>query len=277
MNQSLPQYTSDFLRTRRSRLTPAEVGLPPDPSPRRVPGLRREEVARLASISVDYYVRIERGNIAGVSPDVLDSLSRALRLTEVEREYLFSLARAAQDTRAAAGPEPATVRPAVVELLREIATPAFLCDPTMTILSANASGQAVLRPLMDSPQAQGNIPRYIFLDPQARGFFREYATVCADNAAHLRMAAARFPRNTALTQLIADLLDGSDLFRRHWAMQEVNAHHSGDKLLHHPRAGDLDFHYEVLHFPGEETTLNVYTAGRGSATDLALRRLSNAP
>ncbi|KQB83475.1 helix-turn-helix protein [Corynebacterium lowii] len=303
---TIQQHTSEFLHTRRSRITPAQAGVSTDNTVRRVAGLRREEVARLANISVDYYIRIERGNLSGVSPDILDALSRALQLNEVEREYLFLLSRAATMPRSlaesAAGtgsvegrsaegnpaennlagrspaqdtPESPVLRPTITRILHSMETPAVICDAKLAIVAANSLGKALLSPILQSPQGQRSIVYFIYLDPHARDFFPNYEEITIHSAASLRMEAARRPYDAQLPALIDDLLHSSELFRQRWTMREVWVHRHGDKALRHPLVGELDLRYEVLLLPGPEGfSLNAYTAAPGSTSAARLEELA---
>jgi transcriptional regulator with XRE-family HTH domain len=268
----------DFLTTRRARITPQQAGLPAYGDNRRVPGLRREEVAMLAGVSVDYYTRLERGNARGVSDHVLDALARALQLDNAEYAHLFDLARAANSAR------PATrrtsrphVRPGIQRILDSMATaPAYVRNERLDVLASNSLGRAVFAPLFDSPAQPVNLARFIFLDPAAQDLYYDWATIAADNVALLRAAAGRNPHDKALCELIGELSTRSETFRTRWAAHNVRFHHSGTKNLHHPVVGDLTLTYEALELAGDTTLrLNAYTAEPGSPTEDALNLLAS--
>lgn len=268
----------DFLTTRRANVTPQQAGLPAYGGNRRVPGLRREEVAMLAGVSVDYYTRLERGNARGVSDQVLDALARALQLNEAEYTHLFDLARAANPTRS---PTRRTsrphVRPSVQRILDAMATaPAYVRNARLDVLASNSLGRAVFAPLFDSPAQPVNLARFIFLDPAAQDFYYDWADIAADNVALLRAASGRDPHDKVLCELIGELSTRSETFRTRWAAHNVRFHHSGTKNLHHPVVGDLTLTYEALELAGDSTLrLNAYTAEPGSPTQDALNLLGS--
>lgn len=226
----------EFLSSRRARLTPEQVGLPTFGGNRRVPGLRREEVAMLSGVSVDYYVRLERGDIGGVSESVLDALATTLRLDEAEREYLFDLARAAGPARTKRRARPTgSVRPAVQQVLDAISdAPAWVRNGRHDILAANTLGRALYSPVFEDPRRPVNTTRFTFLNPAAHRFWRDYDRIAHDAASMLRLEAGRNPHDPELINLVGELSTQSELFRRHWASQDVMFHRSGLKRLHHP-------------------------------------------
>ncbi|WP_084077841.1 helix-turn-helix transcriptional regulator [Demequina sp. NBRC 110057] len=267
-----------FLSSRRARVTPEEAGLPAYGGRRRVKGLRREEVAMLAGVSVDYYVRLERGNLAGASDSVLDSLATALRLDEAEREHLFDLARAAGPSRPSGRRADASVPWSVRAILDGMhGVPAWVRNGRHDIIAANLLGRALYSPVFDgSAERPVNTTKFTFLDPAARSFWRDYEQVAHDGVAMLQMEAGRHPHDKRLITLVGELSTRSEEFRRHWASRDVTLHRSGLKRLHHPVAGDLDLTYESLPLastPG--LTLNVYTAPPGSPTADALAILGS--
>ncbi|WP_084103199.1 helix-turn-helix transcriptional regulator [Demequina sp. NBRC 110056] len=267
-----------FLSSRRERVTPDEAGLPAYGSRRRVKGLRREEVAMLAGVSVDYYVRLERGNLSGASDSVLDALATALRLNEAEREHLFDLARAAGPARASARRAPASVPWSVRSLLDGMtAVPAWVRNDRHDIVAANLLGRALYSPVFDGSDVRPvNTTRFTFLDPAAREFWRDYDQIAHDGVAMLQMEAGRHPHDKALTALVGELSMRSETFRQYWATRDVSLHRSGLKRLRHPVVGDLDLTYESLPLassPG--LTLNVYVAPAGSPTFDALAMLGS--
>ncbi len=276
--------TREFLTTRRGRLSPDRAGLAAYGGNRRVPGLRREEVSMLAGVSVDYYTRMERGNLVGVSEEVLEALAEALLLDEAERGHLFDLARAANASGAArsrARHSPAPVlRPVVQRIVDSLeGAPAFVRNARLDVLGANLLGRALYAPLYDSPTRTPGTPvnsaRFQFLDPDAaRAFWGDKADrVAHDAVAILRAEAGRNPYDRRLTDLVGELSTRSDDFRRLWASHDVRYHRSGTKVFHHPAVGLLELDYEALVLPADPgLQLNVYTAtpGSPSADGLAL-------
>lgn len=270
----------DFLTTRRARITPERAGLPAYGGHRRVTGLRREEVALLAGVSVDYYTRLERGNLTGVSDSVLEALARALQLDEAERAHLFDLARAANTSAATARtrrrPAP-QLRPGVQRLLDAMTmAPAYVRNGRLDILGANPLGRAVFASIFDTAAARPNIARFIFLDPTAQQFYLDWESLAGDTVALLRAEAGRDPYDRALTDLIGELSTRSDVFRTWWAAHDVRLHRSGVKHLRHPLVGTLTLAYESMELvtdPG--LRLNAYTAEPGSASQDALNLLAS--
>ncbi|MGI9821897.1 helix-turn-helix transcriptional regulator [Agromyces sp. Marseille-Q5079] len=267
----------EFLSSRRARITPEQAGLPAYGGNRRVPGLRREEVAMLAGVSVDYYVRLERGDLAGASESVLDALARTLQLDDAEREYLFDLARAAGPAPRRASKPKNTVRPAVQQVLDAIGdAPAWVRNGRHDILAANLLARALYSPVFDDPRRPVNTTRFAYLNPAAREFWRDYDQITHDAAAMLRLEAGRTPHDPDLIRLIGELSTQSELFRERWASRDVKFHRSGLKRLHHPVVGDLDLNYESMELPSEPgLVLNVYTAPAGSASADALKLLAS--
>ena len=241
----------EFLRSRRARLTPQRAGIIGG-GRRRVPGLRREEVAMLAGVSVDYYAQLERGDLSRASSEVLDAICRALQFDEAETEHLHDLARTA-------GPAPlrsrrratmTTVRPSLQRLLDAITeAPAWVTNPRKDTLATNALGRALLAPMLDDPASGGNNARFTFLNPAARNLLPGLG---AGRRQHRRLhasAAGRNPHDKALTDLIGELVTRSDEFRHRWSAHNVRFHRSGIKRIHHPDVGDLEFTYEGLELP----------------------------
>ncbi|WP_163544101.1 helix-turn-helix domain-containing protein [Occultella kanbiaonis] len=279
--------TREFLATRRARITPDRAGLPAYGGNRRVPGLRREEVAMLAGVSVDYYTRLERGNLRGVSEEVLEALAEALQLDDAERIHLFDLARAANASgaarsRARRAPAP-VLRPAVQRILDSMAaTPAFVRNSRLDILGANLLGRALYAPMYDSPErAPGQPPntaRFHFLDTgAAHAFWGERWERTAHNAvAILRAAAGHNPYDQGLTQLVGELSTRSEDFRRLWASHDVRLHQTGTKVVHHPAVGRLELDYEALPLPADSgLQMNVYTAAADSPSADGLKLLAS--
>ena len=267
----------EFLSSRRARITPEQAGLPVYGGNRRVAGLRREEVAMLAGVSVDYYVRLERGNLAGASDSVLDAVATTLKLDEAEREYLFDLARAAGPGRARPARTTRSVRPAVRQVLDAITeAPAWVRNGRHDILAANTLSRALYAPVFDDPARPVNSTRFTYLNPAARVFWRDYERVAHDAAASLRLEAGRFPHDADLIRLVGELCTQSELFRQWWASRDVKYHSSGMKRIHHPVVGDLDLNFESMQLPSEPgLVLNVYTAPAGSPTADALKLLAS--
>ncbi|MEV6726819.1 helix-turn-helix transcriptional regulator [Streptomyces xanthochromogenes] len=260
----------EFLSSRRARITPEQAGLPAYGGNRRVKGLRREEVAVLAGVSVDYYVRMERGSLAGASDGVLEALASALQLDEAERDHLFHLAR---PSGAPSGPRrrrPAvTVRSTLQQVLDAMSdAPAWICNGRYDVLATNQLGRALYSPVLADPRRPANTARFVYLHPEAaRDFFVDYDRIAGDVAAKLRMEAGRNPHDEELIALVGELSTRSEVFRRRWASQDVRLRRSGRKRLHHPIVGRLDLDVESLELPAEPGLhLIVYTAPAGTQT-----------
>ena len=268
----------DFLRTRRARITPQQAGMITG-GLRRVPGLRREEVALLAGMSIDYYARMERGQLTGVSPEVLDALACALRLDEAETEHLHDLARAAQPqpVRRRRHATDSTVRPSLQRFLDAITgTPTWVRNQRMDFIAANPLGRALYAPVLDDPSIQGNNARFVFLNPAARNFYPDWEQGADDIVATLRTYAGRNPRNKSLTDLIGELVTRSDDFRSRWSAHNVRFHRTGLKRVHHPEVGDLELAYEAMELPDSPGwTMFGYTAEPGSPTEERIRLLGS--
>ncbi|BDI22956.1 helix-turn-helix transcriptional regulator [Herbiconiux sp. L3-i23] len=267
----------EFLSSRRARITPEMAGLPAYGGNRRVAGLRREEVAMLAGVSVDYYVRLERGDLAGASESVLDSIASTLKLDDAERVYLFDLARAAGPSRRAPSKPKASVRPAVQQVLDAIAdAPAWVRNGRHDIIAANRMGRALYSPVFDDPRRPVNTTRFAYLNPEAKTFWRDYDQITHDAASMLRLEAGRNPHDPDIITLVGELSTQSELFRQRWASRDVMFHRSGTKRLHHPVVGDLDLDYESMELPSEPgLVLNVYTARAGSPSADGLKLLAS--
>ncbi|MGW0964696.1 helix-turn-helix transcriptional regulator [Streptomyces sp. NPDC002516] len=268
----------DFLSTRRDRITPEQAGIIGG-GRRRLPGLRREEVAMLAGMSSDYYAKMERGNLAGVSPEILDALAGALRLDEAETEHLHDLARAANPapSRRRSRPAQATVRPSLQRFLDAITgAPAWIVDQRADILATNPLARALLAPLLEDPDARNNSARFIFLSPAARVFYPRWEHVADASAANLRTSAGRNPRDKALTDLIGELAARSDAFSSRWSAHGVRLHCTGTKHIHHPEVGDLEFVYEGVELPDHPGwMLYTYTSAAGSPTEERVKLLGS--
>jgi transcriptional regulator with XRE-family HTH domain len=267
-----------FLTSRRAKTTPEQAGLPAYGANRRVPGLRREEVALLAGVSVDHYTRLERGNLGGVSETVLEALAQALQLDEAERGHLFDLARAANTTgRPRRRPAQQRVRPGVQRILDVITdAPADVRNGRRDILAANRLGYALYSELFIDPVRPANVARFVFLSPRAREFFVDWEGAATDLVANLRTEAGRNPYDRGLQDLVGELSTRSEAFRTRWAAHNVRQHQTGRKQLHHPVVGDLELTYEVLAVPADPgLSLVVYGAEPGSASQDGLRLLAS--
>ncbi|KUH66295.1 XRE family transcriptional regulator [Mycolicibacterium novocastrense] len=268
----------EFLRTRRARLRVEDVEVGGTSRVRRVPGLRREEVAQLAGVSVDYYSRLEQGRHLNVSDEVLDAVSRALRLDDVERAYLFQIARV-NTRRARRRPAPVQrVRPGIRRLLETLddVTPAFVFGRRMDMLAANRLARALIGDFEALPPRERNLLRFTFLDESARELYTDWEEVARDNVAILRLDAGRHPDDPLLTELVGELAVKSDEFRRWWADHNVRERTHGIKRYHHPLVGDLTINYESVAVLGDpDQTLCLYTAEPGSPSENALRLLAN--
>jgi len=270
----LTNEIAEFLTSRRAKVTPDQVGLPTY-GPRRVPGLRREEVASLAGVSVEYYKRLERGNASGVSESVLEALAQALQLDDAERAHLFDLARAANPIAPRRRrPVQQRVRPVVHRILDSITTPAIVRNSRVDYLAANPLGRALYAPLFESREQPANSARFTFLDPAAQDFYVDWERVAKDLVAHLRSEAGRHPHDRGLSDLIGELSVRSAEFGTWWAAHNVRYHQTGTKRLHHPIVGDLELSYEVMELAARRGT----TAGDsepGSRSEAALNLLAS--
>jgi transcriptional regulator with XRE-family HTH domain len=271
----------DFLTSRRAKITPEQAGLQFYGGNRRVTGLRREEVAMLAGVSVDYYTRLERGNLAGVSDSVLEALARALQLDDAERAHLFDLARTGSNPAAAARirrrPAQQHVRPGVQRILDAMATaPAYVRNGRLDVLAANRLGSAVFAPIFASAARPANIARFLFLDPAAPEFYADWDRLAGDTVALLRAEAGRDPYDPALSGLIGELSTRSETFRTWWAAHNVRFHRSGVKHLRHPVVGELTLAYESMELTADQgLRLNAYSAEPGSPSEDALTLLAS--
>jgi transcriptional regulator with XRE-family HTH domain len=267
-----------FLSSRRAKITPEQAGLHSYNRNRRVPGLRRSEVADLAGVSVEYYAHLERGNLSGVSDSVLDALARALRLDEAERAHLGDLARTAGPAaRTRRKPPAQQVRLSVARILDGMTeVPAFVNNGRLDVLAANPLAQALFAPLFADPARPVNHARFNFLNPRARDFWLDWERAADDSVAMLRTEAGRDPHDKALTDLVGELCTRSDEFRVRWAAHDVRLHRTGLKHIHHPVVGDLHLSYEVMELPADRgLTLIAFSADAGSPNDDALRFLAS--
>ncbi|MGO4249584.1 helix-turn-helix transcriptional regulator [Paenarthrobacter sp. RAF54_2] len=267
-----------FLTSRRARIKPDAAGLPAYGGNRRVAGLRREEVAMLAGMSIDYYIRLERGNLSGASDSVLEALARALQLDDAETAHLFDLARAATVApRVRRKRSPKTVRPSVQRVIDAITTaPAWVRNDRGDVLAANDLGAALYMDLMDEETTPPNSARFTFLNPKARQFFADWERSADDIVAVLRSTAGKNPYDKDLTDLIGELSTRSEEFRVRWARHDVKYHRTGRKRLHHPIVGDLDLSFEALELSADPgLRINVYTADPGTPSEDALKVLAS--
>ena len=267
----------DFLATRRARITPEQAGLPSF-GRRRVPGLRREEVATLAGVSVDYYNRLERGNLAGVSDSVLEAIGRALQLDEAERTYLYDLARAVNPTPRTRRPQRrAQIRPSVQRVLAgmtEVA--AFVRNGRLDVLAASRLGYALYSPAYEDPARPANLARFAFLDPRSRNFYPDWDYSANVAVSILRTEAGRAPQDRGLSDLVGELSTRSEEFRVRWAAHNVRLHEAGVKQFHHPVVGDLTLAYDVLELSADAgLSLIAYTAEPGTSSEDALKLLAS--
>jgi transcriptional regulator with XRE-family HTH domain len=267
---------AEFLTSRRANVTPEQAGLPTYGT-RRVPGLRREEVASLAGVSVDYYKRLERGHMSGASELVLEGLARALQLDDAEREHLFDLARAVSPI-AARRPRPVKtrIRPVVQRILDQMAAPATVRNDRLDYIGANALGRALYAPVFDSREQPANSARFTFLDPVAADFYPHWDGVATELVAHLRSQAGRNPYDRQLSDLIGELSTRSNAFRVRWAAHDVRFHRTGTKHIHHPVVGELQLSYETMELSADDgLTVAVFTAEPVSASQQALDLLAS--
>ncbi|WP_330455607.1 helix-turn-helix transcriptional regulator [Streptomyces sp. NBC_00820] len=270
----------EFLTSRRAKITPKLAGLPTG-SRRRVPGLRRSEVAALADMSVEYYSKLERGNLAGVSPAVLESVARVLQLDDAERAHLLNLARTADGSdaltrpRRRATPQWTAHRSLQWTLDAITAGPAFVRNGRMDILAANQLARALYADVYAAPHNQANLARFNFLDPASRRFYPDWDKAADVAVAILRTEAGRNPHDKDLHDLVGELSTRSDDFRTRWGAHDVRHHGTGTKRFHHHAVGDLALAYEGLEMAAEPgLTLTIYTAEPGSPSEEGLRLLA---
>ena len=269
---------NEFLTSRRARVSPEQAGLT-SYGARRVPGLRREEVAVLAGVSVPYYTRLERGDMSGASDGVLEALAQALQLDDAERAHLFDLARAAQPTgarprRRLAKPR---IRPEVQWTLDAITgAAAYVSNDRLDMLAANALGRALFAELYTSPARPANHARFVFLDPRAETFYADWDRAARETAAILRAAAGRNPYDRDLSDLVGELATQSEAFRTHWAAHNVRFHATAVKHLHHPAVGELSLSFNRLDLAADPgLTIFIYAAEPGTRSAEALNLLGS--
>ncbi len=273
----------DFLASRRAKLSPEQVGLPAG-GRRRVAGLRREEVAVLAGVSTEWYSRLEKGHIGGVSEDVLEAVARTLQLDEDERTYLFDLARAARPARRAPSRRREVELPPSVQWLLDSMTmsAAFVRNGRMDVVASNSLGRALHAPMFDSAttdeHGRANIARYHFLDPGAEHFFVDWDAAATATVALLRAEAGREPHDRALRELVGELSTLSPEFRTMWAAHDVRIRHDGIKRFAHPEVGSLELTYRSLDLPVANRAvhdLTFYTAEPGTPSEDRLKLLAS--
>ncbi|MGW6447026.1 helix-turn-helix domain-containing protein [Lentzea sp. NPDC055074] len=261
----------DFLTSRRAALAPEDVGLPAATTPRRVKGLRRAEVAILAGVSVDYYVKLEQGRARNVSGQVVDAIARALRLDEVESRYFAELLQ----------PEPSRpvttrARPALQSMIRAMDVPAVIHGPYLEILGINHAGKALLDDFEAMPAEDRNLAKWMFLNPRARVVYRDWAAVAADIVATLRASVIPGRDNDALARIVGDLSTRSEEFAAMWADYRLSEHQHGVKRFFHEAVGDMKLNWQTLRLPdGPGQTVVVYSADTGSPSEEKLRLLGS--
>lgn len=252
--------------SRRARITPEQAGLPAYGGIRRVAGLKREEVAMLTGVSTEYYARLERGNLRGVSESVLDSLARALQLDEAERAHLYDLSKAAAPSPSSGVRRAKTeLRPSIHRLLAGMSgTPAYIRNARMDVVAANSLCFALYTDILSPATLPLNLARFMFLDQRSRDFFADWETLADDFAAAMRTESGRSPRDRALNSLIGDLAAGSTEFSTRWARHNVRFHRTARKTMRNPLVGEIELSGDALELPGEGLTLIAYTAEPGS-------------
>ena len=275
------QEVREFLTTRRARITPEQAGLP-TVGTRRVPGLRRSEVATVAGLSVEYYARLERGQIGGASTGVLDALARALQLDETERAHLFDLARAADGIPTSGRsrrrtPSKAASRPSLQWALESITDGvAFVRDPHQNLVATNSLGRAFYTPVLGDGGRQPNLARFQFLDPASHDFYPDWDLFAEMCVGVMRAEAGRDPHDRGLQDLVGELSTRSETFRRLWADHNVRTHGTGTKRFHHPVVGELTLAYEELAITAEPgLVLLIYTAEPGSPSADRMKLLAS--
>ncbi|MFJ2865658.1 helix-turn-helix domain-containing protein [Kitasatospora sp. NPDC087314] len=268
---------SEFLRSRRARLRPEDVGLPGTTTRRRVPGLRREELAQLAGVSTAYYTRLEQGHGESVSAAVLDAIARVLRLSPAEREHLGRLTKPARRRPGRAVTRRQCVRPALQQLLDAMeGVPAYVIGRRLDVIGWNRLGTALLGDFAAMPPEQRNMAWHVFLDPAAHELYQDWEGKATDVVGMLRLDAGRDPDDPRLASLIGELSLKSADFRRLWAAHGIQDKGHGTKQLHHPVVGRLSLQYETLRPAGEpDQVLVTYHAEPGSGSAESLRLLAS--
>ncbi|MFD4294688.1 helix-turn-helix domain-containing protein [Rhodococcus sp. NPDC058532] len=252
----------EFLRSRRALVRPSDVGLPTGPGLRRIPGLRREELATLAGVSFDYYTRLEQGRERRPGRAVLHSLARALQLTADDQRHLMRLAALASDPPAANAPAPTTVvRPGIDVLLARLSpAPAYVLNRVSDMVAANPEGLALFHGIGSWPRERRNTVRYIFTHPPARTLFVDWEATARASVAQLRAMNAHCPTDPPLLAVVAELEAADPLFRRLWADHAVGPRRHARKAFNHPDLGAVAYDFETLHLPDDGLRISVYTA-----------------
>jgi transcriptional regulator with XRE-family HTH domain len=268
-----------FLRSRRARIAPEQVNLVGGRS-RRVPGLRRDEVALLAGVSVDYYAQLERGDLGGASEEVLQAIARALRLDDAETAHLFDLARAAQPSaarRRSPNPGAKAVRPNLQRFVDAVDAPVWIRNDRMDFLATNRLGRALFSPIFALGDRPANNARFVFLhEVESRDFYVDWEQKARDIVATLRGYAGQRPQDRGLRDLIGELATNSRVFSELWAKHDVRFHHAGAKRIHHPVVGDLELSYEAFDLSSDPGWhMFAYAAEPGSASDERLSLLAS--
>ncbi|MEU1997467.1 helix-turn-helix transcriptional regulator [Nocardia gamkensis] len=265
----------EFLRSRRARLRPEELGLPDYGGRRRVPGLRREELAQLAGVSVDHYVRLEQGRTLHFSQAVLDAVARALRLNDVERQHLYRLARPWSEGDRADAPQ--RVRPGLRRLLDSAAdVPAYIVGRNTDVLAWNRLAAALITDFAALPPDQRNLARLVFLDEGMRSLYADWPEKTRDVAAYLRLDAGRHPEDPETAALLDELSAASPEFRQAWAEHQLKDKTHGRYVYRRPVVGELDLGFETLRLPGDpDQALMAHTVEEGSPSQTALRLLAS--
>jgi transcriptional regulator with XRE-family HTH domain len=271
---------SEFLTSRRAKLTPTQAGLPDFGGRRRVPGLRREEVALLAGMSAEYYKRLERGNASGVSEAVIDGISRALQLDEAENSHLYDLIRTAN-----AGAHPQRRRPprksqltaGMQQTIDAMSTvPVFVQNGRLDAVATNRLGYALFSEMFDGERPPVNAARFVFLDPRAQRFYQDWEGNTRQIVAILRAEAGRSPYDRQLSDLVGELSTRSDLFRKLWGAHDVREHRTGLKSIHHPIVGDLELTFQSMDLASDRgMQMLVFSAAPGSPSYERLQLLAN--
>jgi transcriptional regulator with XRE-family HTH domain len=262
-----------FLKTRRAALDPDEMGVRPGLNQRRVAGLRREEIAQIAGISVDYYTRLEQGRAHNVSDAILDALARALRLRSDEETYLRNLA--APKRKRAAKPKPQRVRPEVRLMLDAIQAPAVLFGRYLEVLAWNELGGAISVDFAGIAPSERSMPRWFFLGEHSREIHPEWDVIAKELVANLRAEAGKYPDDPHLAQLIGELSVHSAEFRKLWAGHLVKEKSSGIKVMTNPVVGELRLRYETVRLSEDDQSVVIYTAEPGSDSERALQMLAS--
>jgi transcriptional regulator with XRE-family HTH domain len=261
----------EFLRSRRARLSPADVGLPANGSGRRVAGLRREELAMLAGVSADYYARLEQGRATNVSDQVLTAVADALHLDDVERGYFTTLVKGPE---APSTPPTVRVRPALRSMINALGpVPALLHGPLLEVLAVNRAASLLIDDFDAMPTADRNLAKWMFLNPKARDVYADWDEIAAQMVAAVRAAGAR-DGGPRLAELCAELGRRSADFARFWAEHRVFRYTHGPKRFRHPSVGIMTLNYETLELPDDAgLTLTLYSADVGSPSEAKLHEL----